>query len=166
MHNYYDIKIAFYKGNNGWHHFFIKWWTNSKYSHTELLLDGKKIWTSISPFGLSSVESRVIENINIEEWDFIDLRLTKEQMSSLIDFIVKTTGNKYDWIGMIFSQIFPFILKSKNKWYCSSWVAHALLVSGVINPVECNIFETPDLHPGKLYDILLNHKKLIERSKI
>ena len=44
------IKVAFYKGGEGWQHKIIRWWTKSIYSHAELVMPDNFTWISISPF--------------------------------------------------------------------------------------------------------------------
>lgn len=155
MNKLHNIQIAFYKGGHKeWHHKFIKWWTNSPYSHAELVLNNGELWTSISPFLYSKVTTRMKIEWDESEWDFLNFKVTDIQLLSLKDFIVETTGDGYDWPGMLLSQILPCIIKSRKKWYCSSWIAHALSHSGIISFRKAGIYEIPDLHPGKLHGIL------------
>jgi hypothetical protein len=155
MHNYHNIKVAFYKGSEkDFHHRFIRWWTKSKYSHVELILNNGDLWISISPFLYSKVTTRIKVNWNLDDWDFLEFKITDVQMLSLKDFIAETTGDGYDWPGMLLSQVLPYIIKSRGKWYCSSWIAHALSHSGIISFRKAGIYEVPDLHPGRLYSIL------------
>lgn len=161
MHNYHNIQIAFYKGGKkNWHHRFIRWWTKSKYSHAELVLNEGELWVSISPFLYSKVTTRIKVDWESNDWDFIEFKITDLQMASLKDFIAETTGDGYDWPGMLLSQILPCIIKSRRKWYCSSWIAHALSHSGVISFRKAGIYEVPDLHPGKLFFILSTIKTI------
>jgi len=155
MHNYYNIQIAFYKGGkNKWHHRFIRWWTKSEYSHAELVLNNGEIWVSISPLLYSKVTTRIRKDWDVIDWDFIQFSINNVQLDSLKDFISETTGDGYDWPGMLLSQILPCIIKSRRKWYCSSWIAHALSHSNIISFRKAGIYEIPDLHPGKLFSIL------------
>jgi len=155
MNNYHNIQIAFFKGDKtNWHHRFIRWWTKSKYSHAELVLNEGEIWVSISPFLYSKVAARIKVELELDDWDFIDFKVNDIQMISLKDFIAETTGDGYDWIGMLLSQVLPCIIKSRRRWYCSSWIAHALSHSGIISFRKTGIYEIPDLHPGRLYYIL------------
>ena len=148
------IRIAFFKGNNHeFHHRFIRWWTKSQYSHTEIVLDND-MWISISPFLYARVAARVRTSVNTEEWDYLDFHLTAGEFQVLKNFISETTGDGYDWIGMLISQLVPFIVKGKGKWYCSQWVFAALSYAGVVKSRSTKILETPDLSPGKLYEIL------------
>lgn len=149
------IRIAFFKGDKReWHHRFIRWWTRSPYSHAEIVLDDGETWVSISPFLFTRVAARVRTHVPEDEWDYLEFRVTPEELHALKDFISETTGDGYDWPGMLLSQVLPFIIKGKGRWYCSSWIAHALSHAGIVKWKKLGIYELPDLHPGKLYDIL------------
>lgn len=149
------IRIAFFRGDQReWHHRFIRWWTRSPYSHAEIVLDGDT-WVSISPFLFTRVAARVRTQVPGDDWDYLDFHVTPEEMRALKDFISETTGDGYDWIGMLLSQILPFIVKGKGRWYCSSWVFTALNYAGIIRSRSTKIKEIPDLSPGRLYEILL-----------
>jgi len=156
-----NIKIAFYKGSHDSRlHQFIKWYTKSKYSHAELVLPDGKTWVSISPFLSSTVETRIVDHPNPENWDYLTLKLhwrepvRKYQLEQLGKFIGMTEGSGYDWVGMILSQLCPFVIKHKKKWYCSEWIAYALVHSRIVMWDDIKLYRTPDLHPGKLYNIL------------
>jgi hypothetical protein len=149
------IQIAFFKGDkNEWHHRFVRWWTKSPYSHAEIVLDGDT-WVSISPFLFTRVAARVRTHVPPEDWDYLDFKVTPEELHALKDFISETTGDGYDWPGMLLSQVLPFIIKGKGRWYCSSWIAHALSHAGIVKWKKLGIYEFPDLHPGRLHDILI-----------
>jgi hypothetical protein len=149
------IRIAFFKGDkHKFHHRFIRWWTKSLYSHAEIVLDDGQTWVSISPLLYSRVAARIKTSVNQHDWDFIDFVVVTDKIHALKDFISETTGDKYDWIGMLLSQVLPVIVKGKGRWYCSSWIAHALSHAGIVRWRTLGIYELPDLHPGKLYEIL------------
>jgi hypothetical protein len=158
VHRSETIRVAFFKGDkHEWHHRFIRWWTKSPYSHAEIVLDDGETWVSISPFLFTRVAARVRTHVPDDEWDYISFRITPEELRALKDFISETTGDGYDWTGMLLSQILPFIVKGKGKWYCSSWIAHALGHAGIVKWKKLGIYELPDLHPGRLYEILTKH---------
>ena len=166
------IRIAFFKGDRKSRlHRFIRWWTKSEYSHAELVMPDGRTWVSISPFLSSRVASRVKTNPNLEDWDVITFELNwrepvrKYQLDQLYKFIEQTQGCKYDWIGMILSQLCPFLVKRRDKWYCSEWIAHALVNSRIVMWDDLFLYDTPDLHPGKLYNMLLQYKIKEEKSR-
>jgi hypothetical protein len=149
------IQIAFFKGDrHELHHRFIRWWTKSPYSHAEIVLDDGETWVSISPFLFTRVAARVRTHIPDEEWDYLDFKVTPEELRALKDFVSETTGDGYDWTGMLLSQVLPVIVKGKGRWYCSQWIAHALSHAGIVKWKRLGIYEFPDLHPGRLYEIL------------
>lgn len=155
------ISVAFFKGDKKvFHHRFIRWWTGSIYSHAELLLD-KETWVSISPFLYSKVGARIKTHYDESDWDFIHFSISDIQLHALKDFISETTGDGYDWIGMLLSQIGPFMVKGRGRWYCSQWVFRCLSYSGVIRLRSSKIYETPGLNPGKLYSLLSLEKHVL-----
>ena len=158
------IKVAFYKGNSGRLHKIIRWWTKSKYSHAELIMPDGKTWISISPFLTSRVSARCRDVIeNPEMWDYLTFDLNwrqpvqEYQASQLQKFISETTGCKYDWIGMLLSQFGPFLIKRRDRWYCSEWIAYALRLAGAVE----NLYHYPDLTPQRLHEVL---KKYADES--
>lgn len=149
------IKVAFFKGSTDSRlHRFVRWWTKSTYSHAEIVLDEGKTWISISPFLFSKIQKRT-EVVEPEcDWDFLEIPVSKCQLAALEDFIEETMGDGYDWFGMISSQLLPLIIKGKRKWYCSQWIAHALAHAGIFKWSKVGMYDVPDLHPGRLYEIL------------
>tara|TARA_R100000008_G_C3563423_1_gene157601 strand:+ start:401 stop:907 length:507 start_codon:yes stop_codon:yes gene_type:complete len=153
------IQIAFYKGKGNWLNRLICWWTKSRYSHAELVLPDNKHWIGISPFLSSKVESRIKTDCNIEEWDFVDFKITEEQLKTILAFFKETKECRYDWIGMLLSQFLPFHIKRKNKWYCSEWIAYALRISNVVDWQTIKIYDQSDLSPGTLHTIIMKQKR-------
>ena len=156
------VTIAFYKNGKSLIHKIIRWWSKSDYSHAELIMPDSVTWVSISPFSNSRVNLKIKTKYKEGCWDFIKIPLNPRQpvreyqLKQLYKFIEDTQGLKYDWTGMILSQFGPFIVKNKNKWYCSEWIAHALQYSRIIMWDDIKTYNTPDMSPGKLYNILKN----------
>jgi hypothetical protein len=160
-----EIKVAFYRGKGNWKNKIIRWWTKSPYSHAELILPDGITWVSISPFLTSTVSARSAYQVkNLDDWDFLTFDLSwrepvrNYQVEQLHNFIGETNGAKYDWVGMILSQMFPYLIKHRDKWYCSEWIAHALVKARVVKWEKLQIYRTPNLSPGKLYELLKNYK--------
>ena len=160
------IRIAFFKGDKkAWLHRFIRWYTKSIYSHAELIMPDNERWVGISPFLTSTVGIRE-KNISLENqkenWDYLTFTLNwrepvrEYQINQLNKFIEKTLGCRYDWIGLIISNLTPFLVKKRNKWYCSEWIAHALVNARIVMWDDMDLYDTPEMSPGKLYDLLLN----------
>ena len=160
-----EIKVAFYKGEGNWKNKVIRWWTKSPYSHAELILPDGTTWVSISPMLTSTVSKRSIDTVkDLNEWDFLRFELSWRepvqdyQLRQLYSFIDETEGAKYDWLGMIFSQMTPYLIKHRDKWYCSEWIAHTLVKARVVKWEKLQIYRTPNLSPGKLYELLKDYK--------
>ena len=153
------VKVAFYKGQGNWKHKIIRWWTKSPYSHVELIMPDNYTWASISPLLTATVSKRIKTDFDLENWDFVSLEINEIQHEIIQDFFEETKGCKYDWIGMICSQLLPFHIKRKNKWYCSEWIAYALRIAGVINWRVIKIYDQSDLSPKKLYEIITTQKE-------
>ena len=123
-------------------------------------------WVGISPFLTSTVGIRE-KNISLENqkenWDYLTFTLNwrepvrEYQINQLNKFIEKTLGCRYDWIGLIISNLTPFLVKKRNKWYCSEWIAHALVNARIVMWDDMDLYDTPEMSPGKLYELLLNH---------
>ena len=146
--------VAFYKGEGNWKNKLIKWWTKSPYSHAELVLPDKVTWISISPLLTSKVKARIKKSYTEENWDFIEIPVTQQQLDVIMEFYSTTEGCGYDWIGMLFSQFLPYNIKRNGKWYCSEWIAYALRISCVIDWRLIKIYDRTDLSPAVLYDII------------
>lgn len=158
------VKVAFFKGSETWLHRLIRWWTKSPYSHAELVMPDGITWVSISPFLTSRVAPRIKTHIeNPGDWDYLTFTLNfrepveKYQLDQLYKFINMTQGSKYDWVGMLMSQFCPYLIKRRDKWYCSEWIAHALVNSRIVMWDDLMLYDTPDLSPGRLYEILLKY---------
>ena len=142
------IKVAFFKGKGAWHNKIVRQYTNSKYSHAELILPDNKTSLSITPFGRQGVRST--QFAFEEEWDFIRIKIDEEQHDRLLNFYNKTRGDGYDWFGMIASKYTPFHVKRIGRWYCSEWIAYALRLICVVD----NVYAYSDLTPQRLYELL------------
>ena len=153
------ITIAFYKGEGDILNKIVSWWTKSKYSHAELILDDRETWISISPKFLSKIESAKKFFASPAEWDFTTLEVDQEQYQTILDFFEETKGSGYDWIGMLLSQFLPFRIKTENRWYCSEWIAYALRIACVVDWKTIKIYERKDLSPGVLHEIVTKIKE-------
>ena len=149
-----EIKVAFYKGRGDLFNKIVRWWTKSPYSHAELILPDGVTWIRIGPFSSSKLSAIKKEKWEPQNWDFVTLKVTEEQVATIKEFFERTKGCRYDWWGMILSHFLPFRIKQRGKWYCSEWIAHALRVSRVIDWRVARIFERAKISPAALYDIV------------
>ena len=166
------IKVAFFKDSReSWLHRFIRWWSKSDYSHAELILSDGQTWAGISPFLTSRVGTRVKTKEECgDSWDYLTFKLSWRipvrdyQVKQLKTFVKKTSGSRYDWVGVILSNLTPFLVKKRDKWYCSEWIAHALVNARIVMWDDMDLYDTPDLSPGKLYELLLPHSEEFKKE--
>ena len=150
------IKIAFYKGEGTWTNSVVRWWTKSVYSHAELILPDGVTWVGISPFLNSAVTKRIVLEYNRKKWDLLEIDITEEQYSLIMQFFEDTKGQGYDWTGMLLSQFLPCKIKHRKRWYCSEWIAYALRIACILNWRTIRLYDRKDLSPAILYDLIIN----------
>lgn len=139
------MKIAFYKGRGNLFDKLIRIWTFSKYSHVELVVDD--IWYTSSPRD-NGVVARGIK-FNPGNWDLFEINL--KQNTAAIDFINEQMGKRYDWLGILLSQIIKLNIHAPNRWFCSEIVHRALLRGGLGE----NVGQSNNICPGKLHNALI-----------
>lgn len=113
------VKVAFYKSNHKWWSRWIKWWTKGNYSHCEFYIDNCLV-------GISTEQSvRIKENtLNLNKWDVFEIKGITEE--DVMYFYEKTQGAKYDWKGILLTQVFNLRRQDPNKFTCSEWVSQCL----------------------------------------
>lgn len=139
--------IVFYKDNFKWWSRLIKWWTNSNYSHCEFY-DGEYL------IGISNEQKVRMKKqpLNEKKWDIFELNV--DIKTTIHNFYIETQGSKYDWLGILLSNIFNFHRHNKDKYTCSEWVS-------TIIDRELNIIVPKNYYqitPQDIYEILKFHK--------
>jgi len=126
----------------------IQWRTNSKYFHSELIIDNE--WLSAYP--IKGIRLHPLRpTLKHDQWFFLDLgkhTVTEEQYKKIMDFIHDVVGSRYDFLGIFFSQLIKIGVDDKHQWFCSEIVSKILqlfLVKEYIDIVP------NDLAPGDLY---------------
>lgn len=113
-------RVAFYKAKHGnIVDKAIAWWTNSEYSHVELVCCG--LWYSTSPRDLRVRRQKLIPKES--HWDYIDVDIDPAWVDKLFE---NTQGAKYDWTGIFLTQFIPLDIHNRKRYFCSEWVADAL----------------------------------------
>ena len=128
----------------------IAWWTNSKYSHCEIVVDGTNI--AVHPDSIEATE--YVSGMDYE-FDAVDLQLqvTEEQYDNFWEYVsTNILGKKYDWLGIGVSQVVKVGVQDDSKWTCSEATSKMLQVLGdsrfwSIHP--------GDMSPGDIAEILL-----------
>jgi len=138
------MKVAFYKAKYGnWSDKLIAWWTKSEYSHVEVIVDG--VWYSSSPRD-GKVRSARIEAD--EKWDFIAMDGVDNM--AVVVFAVGQMSKRYDWLGIVMSQVLPLKVEDPDKWFCSEFCSRALKEGGYVG--LCS--KDAEYSPGDLYEVL------------
>lgn len=63
---------------------------------------------------------------NYNNWNFVDIEVTREEYIDLLKFCRKENWNKYNTIWIFFAQILNYNKKRKGTWFCSEIVTRAL----------------------------------------
>lgn len=150
-----NVCIALYKGKGRWHNAVVRYWTKSKYSHAELLMPDNTSIT-ITPFDRKGIVREEFKCEDEDAWDFICMPVSPSDLCTLEKFYEETKGLQYDWVGMIASQLMPYHIKHRNRWYCSEWIAYALRLICAVD----GLHKVSDMSPEAL-TLLLPHRNIV-----
>lgn len=110
------IKIVFYKGPGNFRDHLVRMWTKSPYSHSEFgRSDG--FYHSNDRFSLLSRLDSL--EISQNDWEMCRIVLPSEIVERLERRQIKKNGTTYDWMGILFSQVFRLGLHDRKRWFCS-----------------------------------------------
>lgn len=137
------MKIAFNKNVPDFFDKLIRWWTKSPYSHCELLFADGKSFSAYPGVGTRFVQ---FEPHNPHFWDIVELPTSADEDVVLREFCVYESGCKYDWYGILASQIVKAARSSKNKWFCSEVCTAALQRIGYFEGSVPSTFSPAKLH--------------------
>jgi len=152
------ITLAFYKGraSNPWHRFqdgVIRRVTGGVYSHVELIAGSASLGAEhlcLSASGRDGGVRAKVLTLKPAHWDLVELI---NPQSSAVRFIRDRIGARYDYRGLILSQVFALGRHSADRWFCSEICAAAL---GLPNPQR--------LSPQMLFDVVTwNDDRMIWR---
>jgi hypothetical protein len=121
------MKVAFYKvsaPNAGAFDKLISFYTNSIYSHAELIFSTGLSFSSSIRDGGCRYKAIGFDPVS---WDYISLPyITPEREVEIKKFCNSQNGKGYDYVGLFLTQVFPFDLEDPNRWFCTEIVARAL----------------------------------------
>ena len=154
MHTHY---IAYYLGRKKdnpkthWIDQVICFFTDSKYSHVELVYD----YSPDSKIGLCASSSPRdggvrITSINLASghWEVYAIKSELSQ-DDILRFFDKETGKKYDWLGAI-GVVIPLFKNKSSRWFCSEIVGACL---GLPNPKK--------LSPQDIFDFYKDSERIL-----
>jgi len=127
------IRLAMYKGKGKIGNALIRAWTNSQYSHCELV-NSRGICYSSSIMD-AGVRKKQIE-MSTDSWDFIDIPWITDE--DLDEYFEKTDHHKYAFFGLLSSQFLNLGIPSKNAKFCSEWCAECIKIPtpSIYNPAS------------------------------
>ena len=140
------VKVVFYKASGNTIDKLIRLFTNSKYSHCELLLPDGRMFSSD---GWDNGKVRYTTQYNLDNWDILTFDIKDSELATLISWCDHKIGLQYDWLGVT-RFIIPFIKQDPDKWFCSEIVCAGLEFIGRIN----KSIKTYRVSPKSLYNIL------------
>jgi hypothetical protein len=141
------LKVAFRKKSNSLFSVLIRWYTFGPHSHVELLFPDGRSFSSDESDGGAKWRTR---NMTADEWDFLTVPCTAEEVQRVVKFCNGEDGCEYDKTGIAFSFL-PIALgyQSSTRWFCSEICVAALQQVGYLTGY------TPSrISPNKLYKIL------------
>lgn len=141
------LRVAFYKGKGKIVDKLIRWWTNSPYSHCELLFPDGIMFSSDAWSG----GVRWNTNYDLSNWDIVRVDLTKAEIDVLIRWCKTKETSDYDWLGVI-RFVIPFTNQDPDKWFCSELCAAGLKAVAKL-PSKLKVWK---LSPGQLHALLIN----------
>lgn len=99
--------------------------TLSKYSHAELVIDGK-CWSSSEKDG--GVRGKIID-LDSGHWDVYPVEWKSDDPVKALAWFLDHDGDHYDWMGVL-RFVLPFVKQKTNEYFCSEAIAAAL---GAVN---------------------------------
>lgn len=148
---------------------FIRWWTNSDYTHVAICLGNGKLIESYPFVGVRVRDYYIREN-------FDRLRITdqcldvfgngkeqKELYSSSMSWLLTQTGKNYSWVDVFKSVVQKGKgIRSTNSWMCSNFCIQHDLNSG-IKIWDDNILGSPaDFYKNPFYNLVKKDNGYLE----
>lgn len=127
-------------------------WTKSKFYHVAIKV-GDYWYTSLPSKGVVK-----FTELPLEDYEIIEVKHRKlhpEQYAIMMEYIESQIGLGYDWVGILFSQVFSFGINSSSKWFCSEYTTKILQLMYVKEVID----EIPNkVSPARLYQLLKGTK--------
>ena len=114
------VALALYKGEGNWVNSFIRWKTESIYSHCELVVDGWMYSSTVRDGGVRCKMASLPE----DHWDIVEINWTNGE--EILAHYVGTKDNVYGWKDLVIGQLFNVPSRDNKGDFCSEWCAKAL----------------------------------------
>ena len=124
------MQLAMYKGKGLIGNAVVRWWTDSPYSHCELVIGEYCYSSSLMDKGVR--RKQII--LKPEHWVLVPLPLSLE--AGALAYFEKTQGESYSWLDLARSQVFNSGADEAGASFCSDWCAAKLYHLQPKNPAE------------------------------
>ena len=114
-----SVQLALYKGEGDFLNRLIRWWTNSPYSHCELVVRGTCYSSSVRDGG---VRAKVME-LPSDKWDLFGLPLADDD--AVTDWFIAHERDRYGWLDLLTGQLLG-MQRDHRGVFCSEACAKAL----------------------------------------
>lgn len=136
------LRAAFYYGDGrnpsaDFYDKLICFWTGSPYSHCEWVFSDDTFFSSSPRDG--GCRFKKIEQDH--KWWIIDCPQYEEKV--VRSFCERVVGRKYDWTGIMLSQVLPLSIEDPKRYFCSE------VMGASIDLIRPNSF-----NPATLFDLL------------
>lgn len=121
------VQLALYKGPGSFGNAFIRWWTNSQYSHCELVIGDRCYSSSVMDGGVRTKQvGEGDDKISLapDKWDLITLPWAR--VEPILEYFEQTDHYRYGWPSLLLSQMFNLNRPITGAQFCSEWCAAAL----------------------------------------
>ncbi len=119
------ITLCFYRGPEGIFGKLVRVFTLSRYSHVEIRFG--LISFAASP--RIGVVRHFGKDYAPELWDTITVQADTR---TAMDWLSARVGCRYDWSGILLSELLPFKRQANSRWYCSELACALMQAAGVM----------------------------------
>lgn len=114
-----SVQLALYKGEGDFLNRLIRWWTNSPYSHCELVVRGTCYSSSVRDGG---VRAKVMA-LPSDKWDLFGLTWADDD--AVTDWFIAHERDRYGWLDLLTGQLLG-MQRDYRGVFCSEACAKAL----------------------------------------
>ena len=114
-----SVQLALFKGEGDFLNRLIRWWTNSPYSHCELVVRGTCYSSSVRDGG---VRAKVMA-LPADKWDVIELPWADDD--AVTDWFIAHERDRYGWLDLLTGQLLG-MQRDHRGVFCSEACAKAL----------------------------------------
>lgn len=114
-----SVQLALYKGEGDFLNRLIRWWTNSPYSHCELVVRGTCYSSSVRDGG---VRAKVMA-LPSDKWDLVGLPWADD--GAVTDWFIAHERDRYGWLDLLTGQLLG-MQRDYRGVFCSEACAKSL----------------------------------------